>query len=364
VRATVFGVAVASLVAVGRLPGQGGGAGLAGQDTARRADAPAAQTPVSDTIRFGRRVIESGRTVTGPVLVAAGDLRVRGTIEGTAIAIAGDIVVETGGRITGDAIAALGRVRLEGGRVEGQPRAYAASFGWVPRDAGAGREREVRSTTGGALGLSLGWLVMTLLIGIGVLVFAAGYLEGVSDVLEQSFWRSFRWGVAGQLATIPVLVLLLIALAVTVVGILLIPFAVVAYVLAVAGLCTLGFLAMARLTGGALRASRAAGLSARGSALRGLVVGITLFLGMWVIAAAFQWSPITSGLLRTIAFAITWVAVTAGFGAAILSRGGTRRDTQHPKPVSEEMAVWQTPTPVTGVVAARRPTPAIPRERV
>ena len=54
---------------------------------------------------------------------------------------------------------------------------------------------------------------------------------------------------------------------------------------------------------------------------------------------------------------MTYVAVTAGFGAALLSRGGTRRDAavaQAPAPAMNA-ASWQTPTPVTGVVAGRRP---------
>jgi hypothetical protein len=199
---------------------------------------------------------------------------------------------------------------------------------------------------------------MALIIGIGVLVFAGNYLEGVTDVLEQRFWRSFLVGVAGELAILPVLVLVLLGLTVTVVGILLIPFAIVAYVVAIAGLATLGFLAMAYLTGASLGSRRAAGLQARGRALRALVVGVPLYFGLWVLAAIFQWSPIVSGTLRALALATTYAATTAGFGAALLSRGGTRRDAAKHTIATDEMAVWQTPTPVTGVVAARRPTPA------
>ena len=50
----------------------------------------------------------------------------------------------------------------------------------------------------------------------------------------------------------------------------------------------------------------------------------------------------------------SWAALTLGLGAAILSRAGThRRLASGSRPV--ELAAWQTPTPVTGVVAARRP---------
>ena len=71
------------------------------------------------------------------------------------------------------------------------------------------------------------------------------------------------------------------------------------------------------------------------------------------------------GILRFIAAIITWVAVTVGFGATLASRGGTRVLPTATLPVPqllEEDTSWQTPTPVSGVTAARRPTPP-PRQR-
>ncbi|MDB4899424.1 MAG: hypothetical protein JWN53_1232, partial [Gemmatimonadetes bacterium] len=51
-----------------------------------------------------------------------------------------------------------------------------------------------------------------------------------------------------------------------------------------------------------------------------------------------------------------------GLGAAILSRAGThRRVASGGRPV--ELAAWQTPTPITGVVAARRPAVAAKEAR-
>jgi hypothetical protein len=344
VRATVMTFAVASLIVVATR-------GAIAQDTATSVTVATQATPTaigSDTVRFGGRVIEAGDTVSGPVVVAAGDLRVRGVIRGTAVAIAGDIVVEDGGSVTGDAIAVLGNIVNERGVIGGTPRTFSGSFSWLKDVEQAPPPR--RGTTD-ALSLSLGWLVIMLLIGIGVLVFAGAYLDGVTDVLEQSFWRSFLVGIAGELGLIPLMILIVAALAITVVGILLIPFAIVAYILAVAGFLTLGFLSVARLAGGGLGSSRG---EARGRALRALVFGIVIFMGVWVLAAAFQWSPVISGVLQMIALAVTWVAATAGFGAAILSRAGTHRDAAK-KAVVDESAAWQTPTPITGVAAARKP---------
>jgi hypothetical protein len=155
-----------------------------------------------------------------------------------------------------------------------------------------------------------------------------------------------------------VLCLLVVALAVTVIGILLIPFAIVAFVLALAGLITLGFLAIARITGESVAPAASRRYSARGAALRALVIGVSIYTGLWVLASAFAWAPIVETVLRGIAVAITWVATTAGLGAAVLSRGGTRRATIAAPLAAVNDIPWQTPTPVTGVVAARRPTPS------
>jgi hypothetical protein len=346
-RATVLMFAVASLIVVAPLPKVQAFA----QDTATAVSAATPQSQStsvsSDTIRFGGRTVAAGDTVNGPVLTVAGDLRVHGVIRGTAIAIAGNIVLENGGVVTGDAIAVLGSVFNRQGTVAGTSRNFSRTFGWL-EDV---ERPTTRRATGDAMSLSLGWLVVMLLVGIGVLIFASAYLDGVTDVLEQNFSRSFLVGIAGELGLIPALILVCAALAVTVVGILLIPFAIVAYVLAVLGLLTLGFLSVARLTGGGFGGQRG---EARGKTLRALVFGIGIFMGLWVLAAVFQWSPAISGVLRMVAMAVTWVAATAGFGAAILSRGGTNRDAAKKTPV-EESTSWQTPTPITGVAAARKP---------
>ncbi|MFP5354616.1 MAG: hypothetical protein ACLGIK_05600 [Gemmatimonadota bacterium] len=314
-----------------------------------------AQRPTADSLTLGGRVIPAGTTVKGPVVVAGGDLDVRGTIDGTAVAIAGDVVVHTGGRVTGDAIAAFGDVTLDGGVIDGAMRSMTGRWGESLRASmrGSGLEPTKRSP----LQFALGWFGVMLLIGLGVLVFAGSYLDGVVDVLQESFWRSFFVGIAGELGVLPAILLLVVGLAITVIGALLIPFAVVALVLAVAGLATLGFIAVAQLTGGSIGARAAARLSARGGALRAVLLGVSLYMGLWLVATALGNVPVAGMALRLVALLVTYVAVTAGFGAALLSRGGTRRDaavTQAAAPALDA-ASWQTPTPVTGVVAARRP---------
>ncbi len=331
----------------------------AGQSGAQNAGQGATQAPgarpTADSLTLGGRLIPAGTTVEGPVVVAGGDLDVRGTIKGTAVAIAGDVVVHSGGRITGDAIAAFGDVTLDGGTIDGAMRAMTGRWGQSLRSSmrGDGLEPTHRSP----FQFALGWFGVMLLIGLGVLVFASSYLDGVVDVLQESFWRSFFVGIAGELGILPAILLLVVGLAITVIGALLIPFAVVAFVLAVAGLATLGFIAVAQLTGGSIGGRAAERLSARGGALRAVIVGVSLYMGLWLVATALGAVPAAGMALRVAALLVTYVAVTAGFGAALLSRGGTRRDAAVAQAAAPAMdaASWQTPTPVTGVVAARRP---------
>ena len=205
--------------------------------------------------------------------------------------------------------------------------------------------------------LVAGTFGVLLIVAVGVLLFAGQNLDEVVATLARHFGRAFWVGLLGQLLILPGLVVLVVALAVSLIGILLIPFAIVAYAIAVAGLITLGFLAVARLVGGAVWSSTR-DTTPRSRALAALAGGLAIFFALWMIAAALAWAPLASTVIRAAALAATWAAMTLGLGSAILSRAGThRRLAAGTRPV--ELASWQTPTPLTGVVAARRPTAAV-----
>jgi len=323
-------------------------AGLSAQIAKQRA-AGAKFIPNADNFTFGSRTIAAGTTVDGPIAVARGDVDVYGTVNGDVIAIDGNVHVHRGARVTGDAWAAAGSVVIDGGTVEGRKQAIAISG---PASA-VSRPRTPLSTWE-AVKLVVGWFALLAIIGLGVMIFAEGNIDGVVVALERGFARAFWIGVAGQVIALPVLFALVLGLAITVIGVLLIPFAIVAYVIACAGLVTLGFLAVARLTGGAIASERGT-TSARGLHLRGLIFGLILYLGLWMVAAVFTWSPIFGAVLRALAIALTWVAATVGLGATLTSRAGTKRGASGTKgPSATDDLSWQTPTPVSGVAAATR----------
>ncbi|HEY0995911.1 MAG TPA: polymer-forming cytoskeletal protein [Gemmatimonadaceae bacterium] len=315
------------------------------------------EIPATTAFAVGGKSIAPGVKVAGPVFVAAGPLVVEGTIEGRALVVQGDVIVRPGGSVTGDAISVGGRVRLEGGTVGGEVRSIDRPATPATRIAAAPPERTPAEATSRALRLTLGWFGILLIIGFGVLTFSEPALNSVVEALEEKFGRAFAYGLLAQLAAIPLLLLLVVALAISVIGILLIPFAVVAYLIGLTGLLVLGFVAVARFTGAALwREPAQARSAARGANLRALATGLALYAALWVASAAFTWSPFAGVMLRTIALAITWVALTLGLGAVVASRvmlRRARRDAIDTSRMADAMA-WQTPTPITGVAAARR----------
>jgi len=84
-------------------------------------------------------------------------------------------------------------------------------------------------------------------------------------------------------------------------------------------------------------------------------------MGLWVIAAAAGWIPVAGALLHVVASAVTFIALASGFGSVIAARYDARKaargEMRTPDASSLPGMAWQTPTPVGGVAAARRPTP-------
>jgi hypothetical protein len=261
----------------------------------------------------GDLTVPAGTTTSGSVLVVRGNLDVYGNIDGAATAVLGDVIVHEGGRVRGGAVALGGHVRNEGGSILG-----------VVKDLGATHNRSTVSfggrprTTLGSLVTAFLWLVVLLLVGTFVLFFMRDYFTRAVEVVTNETGRSLLTGVLGGLASIPALVAIILAFAITIVGVFLIPVGVAAFLIAVSGIAILGFLAVAHVAGIAIAGKREAETPA-GQELQYLYTGILAFSALWIVAAAFTWFPILGSILRVLAFSVTLVAVATGFGAVILS---------------------------------------------
>jgi len=315
--------------------------------------------PKADSVTKGTLTIPAGTTRKGTA-VAQGPVVVLGTVEGSVVSLGADVRIPSGGHVTGDVLSVGGRVLADSGRVDGEIRTMSSLPALLDAPAPAAQAASPVERTITATKQVLGSFAVLLVVAIGVLLFAAPNLREVVETVELRFARAFWVGLAGQLLILPGLVVLCIALALTLIGILLIPFAIVAYAVAIAGLITLGFFAVAQLIGSAVWRGR--DTTERARAFGTLVVGIAIFFALWLLASLLVWAPLAATVIRAAAVAASWAALTLGLGAAILSRAGThRRLASGSRPV--ELAAWQTPTPVTGVVAARRPVAAAKEAR-
>ncbi len=312
--------------------------------------------------RTGDVTIATRDTVRGNLVTVDGTLRVAGTVLGTAIALNGAVVIDSSGHVTGDVVSAEhGAAIAPAGRVDGELRTLDAVQPPV-----IGPSIAAATGTLASLTRTAAWFGILIILAIGVLINAGDAMQRITTALHAGFGRNVAVGVIAQLMLMPVLGAICLLLALTLLGILLVPFAIVAYVIAVLGLVVLGGLGAAQMVGSGA-AARRAGLTERGARLQSLVGGMLLLSIPWLAAAALASWPVAAAAVRTIALGITWVAVTAGLGAALRTRGGTRSHDDPwgvrrpapsgaPLPIEAPKSEWLTPTPLTGVVAVKRKT--------
>ena len=182
------------------------------------------------------------------------------------------------------------------------------------------------SQVGGDLLGLLATFVALSALGFGLVFFAPRQLEIVADTVHHSFWRSFLVGLFAQPLIIPVFGMLLLGLALTVIGVVIIPFATVGFLVAMGLAITGGYLAVARSVGEAYLRQRMSRGYAVGSWLsyRYIVYGLVALLALWLPAVLLGSVPVAGDIAAISAAVLTWMLATAGFGATLLSRAGIR----------------------------------------
>ena len=187
-------------------------------------------------------------------------------------------------------------------------------------------------------------MTYAILIGLGFLAvfFGRKYLERIADTARQQTLRSGLVGLAGSFLVLPAYILGLLALAISIVGIPLIlvfaPLFPVAVVLAALG----GYLAVAHGAGEALAERRFTGTDwfSRANSYYYMLTGVglllVLYLAAHIVSMAGPWLDFLEGLLLFMAVMLTWAAFTIGFGAFLISRGGTRPPEGVASPLSTE----------------------------
>jgi hypothetical protein len=328
------------------------------REALRRHDDGIRVTVTNGTARMGDFSIGSNETVSGHLLVVQGTADIYGKLLGNLVTVDGDVVIHPGGVVSGDILTLGGEVRDEGGEF-GEVRTFRTSSvldGSLPVKAASAPTaiETVFRRMAGVVGvfLTLGAL------GFGLVMFGRPNLEVVSDTVSHSFGRAFATGLLGQLLLLPTFGMLVVGLILSVVGIVLLPFAVVVYALLVIVGAVGGYLAVAHAMGETYTRRRLALGAMIGSpnSYRYLLVGLGALAAFWAAWSVFGWVPVAGDLIRGAAILVTWLLATAGFGAALLSRAGIRENFAGrllpPEALTDEY-LWATPQ--YGVTAAKRP---------
>lgn len=321
-------------------------------------EAPASSGARSTTIT-GDHTVEKGQ-VTGDLVVAGGDLRVRGQVRGDVVVVGGDLVLEQGGEVRGNALVATGEIIDHGGRVYGEMRtvddlshlaaddASATIAAAASADAPRHRERPARARvtveTGnkrhdnwfdpirrGFAGLVSTVALALVLGGVGAALIFYGrpYLDTVSDTLRASPARAGAVGLAAGFLVIPTFVVLVVALAVSIIGIPLLLLAVPLYPVAFVAACAFGLLAAAHAIGERTAEQRDEAFDLRRrNAYTYLFTGLAMLLMPFAFADLLRMTGFlgwVGSLIKFLVIGVACAAMTAGLGAVILSRAGTRR---------------------------------------
>jgi hypothetical protein len=176
-------------------------------------------------------------------------------------------------------------------------------------------------------------ITYAVLFGIAfITIFFGGrkYIEGVADTARNATGRSMLVGLAGGFLVVPTFILGIIALVIYIVGIPALLVWVPAFPVAVVVSLMLGYIAVAHAVGESLAERRfyVHDWFQRGNSYYFLISGLGLllafFLAAHVVRMAGPWMGFLHGLLTFIGGAITFFAICTGFGAVLLSRGGTR----------------------------------------
>jgi hypothetical protein len=309
-------------------------------------------------MHLGDYEVAAGQRVDGDVVVFKGDAEVFGEVTGNVVALYGDVAYHRGARIGKNAVSVGGQVLDRGGTVRGDIRTVSeAELSAAAPEPEVDVEPATRvsplNRVVGDASTVVAFFVALAMLGFGAVFFGRRYVETVADTATHSFGRSLVVGLLGQLLLLPTFAMLIVGLIFTIVGILLLPVVVPAFVVAACAAVLGGYLAVAHAVGETFTRRRMAhGAFVRAPNAYGyLFTGLLGLLGLWAAAALTGWMGPVVILFRAAALIVTWLAATVGFGAVLLSRAGLRETFagRHLGEMSDEY-LWATP-PATPTAA-------------
>lgn len=297
--------------------------------------------------------LAAGEMLDGPVVLVDGSAVIDGRIRGDLIVVDGDVSLSGAGEITGDLHLLDSDLVLNRGEVLGAIRdiELVVDRGVLSNEIRAELRDEIRREVsqvqsssrsnrgpfsrwlrnamrglGDAFQGVIAFLVLTLIGGV-VVSFAGDRLNTIADAARSDPFRAGAVGFAGFFLAAPVFILGIIALAVSIVGILAIPFWVALFPIAVGLAAFLGFLAVCRNVGEWLSTTRYQMTEwiRSSNSFYTVTGGLAAFSLLFIVAHLLRIIPIFGALHGMVAFIGTlavMAAGTVGLGAVMITRGG------------------------------------------
>ena len=269
----------------------------------------------ADIVRFGKDiVVEEDETVDGSVVAIGGNVEVKGTVNQDAVAIGGSVKVASTGVIEGDVVSVGGEVQKDtGATVRGKKTTV--SFG--PKGL-VGFPPFMGGFRGFAFIARIIKIIFFLFLGIVVISIAPRNVTKVKDKINQDFFKCALAGFIAEILILPIFLLLII----TIIGI---PVAILVEPLLIVVSFFLGYTGVSYFVGERLKSR---------TSLKPETPVMTLIMGVLAVEAILLFARILgilghflfpiSLILTLLGWAIWYVAVTVGFGAAVLTRLGTK----------------------------------------
>jgi hypothetical protein len=265
--------------------------------------------------------VEIAGETSGDAVAVGGSVRVTGTVGGNAVAIGGGVTVEDGALVEGDGVSVGGGIETVGsGEVEGEVVNVGIGGPWIGEWGGGSWAFPwgAFSDFGRLITALIRTGVLALLAVLGILIARPGVEVAAARIAAEP-WKAAFAGLLAQLLFLPLLILVCVVLAVSIIGIpllVLVPFALLALVVA----NFLGFVGVARVLGAG--AERRFGWAASSVALS-VVVGVVLIQAVSLTGRAVSlpggWLAVVGFTMVGVGFFLKYVAWTMGLGAMTLA---------------------------------------------
>lgn len=179
--------------------------------------------------------VNEGNTVEGDVVTVSGNIYINGSVTGSAVSVFGDIIVN--GKVLGDAVSVTGKITVgENGKVLGDT--VEAVGGSISRKYGSNRY-DYRPNININPFARTTHVLFSFFTTLGIFLLAAliylimpNKIDEMAASIEPNLGKRLGIGILTIIGSPIAMILLTIVLAITIIGILIIPFAWIAYFIA------------------------------------------------------------------------------------------------------------------------------------